>query len=138
MLIVHSNKQPPCWDRLSKEFGVQWVPGIYVTYGAEIYCSNSEIPDEFLVHEMVHVEQQRGWDPDKFVDEYIADKEFRIGIEVPAFIVHNAYLRGTVKDEAELFTKLHRNLKSLSKTIGCSIEYADDLLAAYKSPKILP
>lgn len=138
MLIVHTQTKPPCWDRLEKEFKVQWVPGVYVTYGSEIYCFNSEIADEFLVHEAVHVAQQRLMDPEEYLEKYIADLSFRKKVEKEAFIVHDAYLRASIANEAELFTKLHRNRKSFARTIGCTLEEADQILGDYQSSKILP
>lgn len=138
MLIVHFNQQPPVWDRLVKTFGVQWVPGVYVTYGAEIYCFNNEIADEFLVHEAVHVAQQRLMDKDEYVDKYINDLDFRTKVEKEAFVVHDAYLKASIQNEAELFTKLHRNRKSFARTIGCTLEEADQILGNYQASQILP
>lgn len=138
MLIVHFQQQPPIWPRLEKEFKVSWVPGVYVTYGAEIYCFNNHIEDEFLVHEAVHVGQQRLMDKDEYVEKYINDLAFRKKVEKEAFVIHDAYLRATIPNEAELFTKLHRNRKSFARTVGCTLEEADQILGDYQASRILP
>lgn len=136
--MIHTGEAPPCWDVLEKAFGVRWVPGIFVTYGAEIYCFDREIPDEFLIHEMVHVAQQRLMDKDEYVQRFINDLDFRKRVEKEAFIVHEQYLKATIPDEAQLFTLLHRNRKSFARTCGCSLEEADHIISAYNGEKILP
>lgn len=137
MLIVHTQTKPPCWDRLVEVFKVNWVPGVTVTYGGEIYTFDSELKDDVLVHEAVHVQQQKGIDPDEYVERYIADLEFRKKVETEAFIVHMAFLRSTMPDDAKLFARLYTCLKSFAATVGCTTQEADHILSRYQPSEIL-
>jgi hypothetical protein len=128
MITIHFKQQPPCWDVLAAAVGVNWVPGMYVTYGSEIYCFDNEITDEFLVHEAVHVAQQRGIDPDEYVGRYVRDLAFRLEVELPAYRVHNEYLKATIKDESELWTKIYRNQKALARITQKPLEEIQQLM----------
>jgi hypothetical protein len=121
-MIVPTNQQPPCWERLEKAFGVYWVPGVHVTYGSEIYCHDDAITNEFLVHELVHVEQQKRMAPDAYLDLFIASADFRMEMELPAYRVHNEYLRATLTNKDEVFVKINRNQRSLARITGKPLE----------------
>ena len=136
MLTIHFETKPPCWDRLVAAFGVNWIPGVFCTFDGDIYCFDSEIPDEFLVHESIHVAQQKSTDLTgrEFVEKYIEDPEFRTKVELAAYRVHNEYLRATIEDESELFVKLHRNVKAFARITGMEIKAADLLLSVNRKP----
>lgn len=136
MVKINYQTKPPCWDRLAEAFRVRWVSGVTVTYGSEIYTFDASLPSDVVAHELVHVEQQRHMSPDEYLEKFIADPSFRREKEKAAYLVHNEFLRATIEHEAELFTKLHRNLKSFAATIGCSIEEADSALNPIK--RLLP
>ena len=135
--IIHFETKPPCWPRLEKEFSVRWVPGVTVTYGGEIYTHGKEIKDDVLVHEMVHVGQQQGIEPEDYLDRYINDREFRKEMELAAYVIHNAYLRATMKDDAKLWTRLYTNVKAFAMTCNIDLEEADKMIANYQQPKII-
>lgn len=135
--IIHFGKQPSIWPTLEKAFGLKWVPGVTVTYGGEIYSYNDDIKPDVLVHEMVHVGQQKLMPADEFLDRYIADREFRIKMELPAYVIHNAYLRATMTDKAVLWTRLYTNLKSFAMTCDLSMDEADKMISHYHQPLIL-
>lgn len=122
MLVVHTQTKPPCWERLEKAFGVYWVPGVHVTYGGEIYCYDEELTNEFLVHELVHVEQQKRMSAEDFLDCFIAFADFRMEMELPAYRVHNEYLRATLTNEDEAFVKINRNQRSLARITGKALD----------------
>lgn len=137
MLIVHTQTKPPCWDRLVEVFKVNWVSGVTVTYGGEIYTFDSELKDDVLVHEAVHVQQQKGIDPDEYVERYIADIEFRKKVEKEAFIVHMAFIRATETNEGKKWMRLYTCLKSYAATCGVSLEEADHALSRFEHNEIL-
>lgn len=117
-MIIHTEK-PSCWERLEKQFNLRWESGMIVTYGGEIYCHTGQIAPDFMAHELVHVEQQKGKDPDEFLERFISDKNFRLEMELPAFRVQVAFLRATiVHDPDELFVRIHSLAKKMATNYG--------------------
>lgn len=95
---------PPQWDELSKNFNVKWEGYVVLTYGGKIYCPTGIIAPDVLVHELVHVEQQKGKDMRELLQRYMTDIEFLKSVEIPAFKAQAAFLDATLP-EAEAWCK---------------------------------
>lgn len=54
-------------------------------YGDDIYCNYPELPERIVVHENVHLRQQKEFGLDLWVDRYLTDPEFRRAMEIEAF-----------------------------------------------------
>lgn len=106
-MIIHTEK-PACWDRLEKRFNLKWESGIIITYDGKIYHHAGVIEPDYLAHELVHVKQQEGKDPEEFLERFITDKNFRLEMELPAFRVQIAFLRATIQDPKELSAKIRK------------------------------
>lgn len=120
-----SNEKPKIYDRLQKEFGIDWDKGIIITYGGVIYCKSGTLSPDLLVHEMVHVKQQEGWDADEYVEKYISDVEFRLQMEIEAYKAQADWLRKNVKDRNKLHRILNHIWISMSSNYGGMISYSD-------------
>lgn len=92
MTNIISTEKPECWDRLEKEFGVNWDSGIIVTYNGIIHTKTGMISPDFFAHELVHVKQQEGTDPVEYLESYIKDKEFRKEKEAAAFKIQALFI----------------------------------------------
>lgn len=79
-----SKEKPKIYDRLHKEFGVQWGKGICIVWGDTCFSKN-DIRDDLLAHEEVHVEQQKLMGPEIWWETYINDRTFRLNQEVEAY-----------------------------------------------------
>lgn len=90
--IIIKHEKPPCYDRCVKEFGIDWDKGIIITYGGIIY-SKKEVSCLDIAHELIHVRQQHGWDPDEYLEKFIADPKFRLDSEVEAFQAGVKYVK---------------------------------------------
>lgn len=123
--MIVSQEKPVCWDRLEKEFGVKWVPGLYVTYDAQIHSPSGEIETEYLVHELVHVAQQQGKDPEAHLEKYIADPKYRLSCELPAYKVQVAFLRATIENPDELFVRMHKIWKAMANSYKGMVTYEE-------------
>lgn len=124
-----STDKPACWDRLAKTFNLDWNAGMIVTYGGVIYSKNPIAPD-FLVHELVHVKQQEGHDPDEYLERYLSDVEFRKKSEVAAYKAQIAFIAQTEGDVNVRWNKLERLRQKLISNYGLGINYkeANELL----------
>lgn len=94
---------PPNWDKLGTAFGVKWEGNLVVTYAGQIYCPSGKVAPDVLVHEMVHVEQQKGKDMELLLERYMTDINFLREVETPAFKAQAAFLDATIPDEAKLW-----------------------------------
>jgi len=87
---------PPNWEQLSKTFNVKWEGDVVVTYGGKIHCPSGKVAPDVLVHEMVHVEQQRGMDMNILIHRYMNDKEYLKRVETEAFTAQAAFIDATM------------------------------------------
>lgn len=125
-------EKPACWERLEKQFNLRWESGMIVTYDGKIHCHTGEIAPDFMAHELVHVKQQEGKDPEAFLESFLTDKNFRLEMELPAFRVQVAFLRATiVHDPDELFVRIHSLAKKMATNYGdmVTLEEATILLS---------
>ena len=88
------NDWPPNKEQILARFPVEGVC-VYLTYGDTIYNpTGGEIPEDFIVHEQVHIEQQKAYGgPEKWWNSYISDWLFRIQQEAPAYGAQIAFIR---------------------------------------------
>lgn len=89
---------PPNWDKLSAAFKVKWEGGIVVTYAGQIHCPSGHLEPDVLVHEMVHVEQQRGLDMEVLIHRYMTDIDYLRSVEIPAFKAQAAFIDATMPE----------------------------------------
>ena len=121
-------EKPKCFDRLVQVFNIEeaWEKGLIITYGAQIHCKYGSIPPDLEVHELVHVRQQEGIDPDTWVERFIEDLDFRRDVEVEAFQAQAKYLRENIKDRNDLAKRLHFIHCSISsKLYGNMMTYSE-------------
>jgi hypothetical protein len=83
--------KPPIYDRLKQHFDIDWDQGIIITYGNDV-CCKYPLPPEKIVHESIHVKQQREL-PDPWWDKYIADPEFRLKQEIEAYRAEVTFIK---------------------------------------------
>ena len=74
---------PPIFAKLKKQFGVNWDDGICVAYGDKIYTKYDIAPD-VLIHEEVHLQQQKEIGVEKWWNLYLNNKNFRMNQEIEA------------------------------------------------------
>jgi hypothetical protein len=79
-----SKGYPPNIEKIKKTFPI--YDGVVFTYGSTLYAPNFDypIPDDLMVHEEKHSEQQLS-DPEGWWDEYIANPQFRLKMELQAY-----------------------------------------------------
>jgi hypothetical protein len=121
---------PKIYARLNKEFGVEWDKGVIITYGGIIHCKSGKISPDLLVHELVHVKQQEGWDADEYAEKYLTDKQFRYDMEIEAYKAQAEWLRRNVSDVRQLHRILVHIWTSLSTMYGelISFEEAQEII----------
>lgn len=122
--MILSTEKPSCWDRLSKVFSLDWNSGMIVTYGGVIYCKDPIAPD-FLAHELVHVKQQRGHDPEEYLERYINDPEFRKESEISAYRVQSVFLEETIEDPDKLYRAKESLCRAMVRNYGDVFTYEE-------------
>lgn len=113
-MIIHTTP-PPNWEKLSKAFGVKWEGNHVVTYAGEIYCPSGKVDPDVLVHELVHVMQQKGQDMEALSERYMNDVGYRREVETAAHKVQCAFLEATITDPAELWCKKYTYAKTMAR-----------------------
>lgn len=88
---------PPLqWDEISKQFGLVWRGNFAITYAGEIYSPAGKVRPDVYVHELVHVEQQRGQDMTELIRRYMTEPAFVREVETPAFKAQAAFIDATM------------------------------------------
>lgn len=111
--VIHT--PPECWPKLADAFGLKWEGNVVLTYGAQIYSPLKEIQPRTLVHELVHVEQQKGQNMEDWLELYLTSSDFVRDVEGPAFAAEAAFLEATITNEAELWCKKYRLAKTMAR-----------------------
>lgn len=85
---------PPNIGRITKVLPHARKHGTIFTYGNTIYNpAGGKLPLELLAHELIHVEQQEGVNPEVWWAMYLSDPAFRLGVEIPAHKIEMDSLR---------------------------------------------
>jgi len=126
-MVQISTEKPKIYDRLQKEFGIDWDKGVIITYAGKIHCKTGSISPDLYVHEMVHIKQQESWNTEEYLEKYINDKQFRYQMEIEAYQAQAKWLRKNVKDRELLNRIIVHICKSLSTMYGDIITYSEAL-----------
>lgn len=114
MTTIHTTP-PANWDKLSASFGgVKWEGNIVVTYAGQIHCPSGKVDPDVLVHEMVHVQQQKGLDMDVLLERYMNDLNYLREVETAAFKAQAAFIDATMP-EAEAWCRKYQIAKQMVK-----------------------
>lgn len=99
-MIIHN--KPPIYERLSKQFGVEWDNGVIITYYPHIYYKY-ELSKFKIIHEEVHLRQQSSFKGgiDAWWDEYCSNPQFRLKQELEAYGAEVKYIRKKIKNIPE-------------------------------------
>ena len=109
------NEQPPILDKILKA-GLKPRKTTVFAYGDILYNpSGVEIPPDILVHEEVHIRQQK--DNKDFLDKYLNDKEYRLRVEVEAFREQYKFVCEMLKDRNYRAKCLHSLAQELSGSV---------------------
>lgn len=97
-----SNQEPPCYPKLREKFGgLAWEDtDDVVTYAGTIYCRRLPLAPDVMVHELVHVRQQREYagHAAAYLDRYCDDPQFRLDQELEAYRAQLAFIYEEVLD----------------------------------------
>lgn len=130
-----STEKPPNWEALVKKFGVTWDRTV-VTYGDTAYCRRA-LSDDLIIHESVHVEQQRETSPEVWWEKYMEDPVFRCEQEMEAYRHQYLFLKDKIKDRNALFKHLDRLARDLSSPMYGKVLSYQQALEAIKGEKPL-
>lgn len=148
MDVKFSSEKPPVWGELVKAFNPDW-DYVLVTYGNTIHFNMSKydmMPQDLLVHELVHVRQQseyhyagilaklRGMEGAKgWWKQYLEDPAFRLEQEIEAYRAQYVYIKKVEKDRNAANKHLVRLASDLSGTnYGKIITYQQAMIAIAK------
>jgi len=135
-MLNHNIKKeyPPNYQLLVDTFN---PPSTTVfVYGDTIYNpSGDEIPPDVVVHEEVHMRQQREYaSPDMWYAIYIHDKDFRLTQEVEAYAVQYQFLKRNGLPANGLKEALHEFARALANDYKTGIDtYKAKTLIRYRS-----
>lgn len=90
---LKNEKANAIYEALHAKFGVEWTDGIIFVYDADIYCAY-DIPKQKLVHENVHIEQQKSMGAEAWWKKYFEEEGFRLAQEVEAYRKEWDWVRG--------------------------------------------
>lgn len=116
------NEYPPNYQLLVDEFNPPKTT-VFV-YGDTIYNpSGDEIPPDVVVHEKVHMKQQKEFaTPDLWYTKYIYDKSFRLEQEVEAYATQYQFLKRNGLPAQGLKEALHEFGKALANDYKTGID----------------
>lgn len=112
MTTIHTTP-PKNWEKLSASFGgVKWEGNLVVTYAGQIHCPSGKVAPDVIVHEMVHVEQQRGLDMELLLERYMNDIDYLREVETAAFKAQAAFIDAT-RPEPEAWCRKYQIAKQM-------------------------
>lgn len=121
---------PPNIELIKITLGI--YPNALYCYGDTVYTPEGhDIPLDIQLHEKVHIEQQaKELNPDLWWSKYLKDRDFRQEMEVEAYAVQYAYVKGKipVQGSAQCLFELANNLKSPQYKLGLSYGKAESLI----------
>lgn len=119
-----SKVPPPNWDKIAEKFHLDWkLDNVIVTYGDVIYCQ-TELSDQKLIHETVHVKQQKDFGVDKWWQAYFDNPNFRLAQEEEAYKAEAEWIKLSHLSRDEKYRRLRRIALDLSgKIYGNIISY---------------
>lgn len=121
--------KPPMFDEASKLFGVTEKDIIFYSYGDKIFSPAGKMPpDDLLIHEGVHAEQQAHDDTGAKLwwQRYMIDPEWRVEQEAEAFGEQLRWLRRRFKDRNTIARYVHHMASSLSGPMyGKVVDYTE-------------
>jgi len=109
-------EQPPILDKILKAGMKPQKTTIFAFKGKIFNPSGVDIPADILVHEEVHLKQQKGADDDWY-DRYLTDKEFRLNEEIAAFREQYKFFCEMERDRNLRTRYLDKIAKNLSSEI---------------------
>lgn len=117
--MIKPLKEFPLMARYKEVFPID--ESTIIAYHDTIYC-NSNLPDHLIVHENVHLEQQRKIGLERWVDKFLTDPNFRLIQELEAYrtqlkSVMNRELKNKVRigSARALSSDLYGNLISFNE-----------------------
>lgn len=122
--IKISHEVPPIYEKCAEKFGVSWNDGIVITYGDTVY-SKDELSADLIVHESIHVKQQKEIGVDVWWDKYLTDQEFRLAEEVECYRAQIRFLKANIKDRNQLFRVCNEIWKNMVTLYGRMVSYED-------------
>lgn len=128
--VKFSTEIPDIYYRLRDTFGhdnVRWDDGIIIANKDTIHCKFT-IPEEKVVHEVVHLEQQEKIGIDLWWETYLSNISFRLEQELEACCKEYRFLKKYIKNR-EIMYKIKQELANnlSSKQYGSIISYIEAL-----------
>lgn len=98
MKLNISTEKPANYAKIQAAFGNVWERGVIITYGDTVHTARGGMSLDLQEHERVHVAQQAEYPggKDAWWDRFIADKEFRLSQEIPAYKKQVQYIKQNV------------------------------------------
>jgi len=88
------NSYPPNYNELIKYFDIADNPNVIFSYGKILYVPNGQnITDDLIVHESIHMEQQKKVGVKEWWKKYINDIDFRIEQEAEAYNAQYKFIK---------------------------------------------
>ena len=93
-----SQEKPKIYQKLAEKFGVDWDNNLIITYGDTIHCKIKNLEPHVIIHEEVHIKQQKEYGVAEWWNRYIDDEVFRLSQEVEAYKKQVNYIREHTED----------------------------------------
>lgn len=114
-----SSRKPDVWPIVEAKTGLQWGKGIVFTYGNTIYSEDHPLKEDVLVHELVHVRQQSGFQNlEEYLNQYLNDQMFRYEMELEAYRAQWQFLKKKLLFAKDKRLALDRLVDALMLDIG--------------------
>lgn len=111
----------PYLKEYKKQFPI--TDGTIFVFKDKIY-SNNEMPYDIVFHEIRHLQQQQQYGADKWIKQYLEDKNFRLSVELDAY-KHQLKKVKEIADEKEYLHILVECAQNISSPLyGDVISYA--------------
>ncbi len=122
---IHPQNKFPLMEEYKKYFAI--TPHTIFAHDHKIYTDDIP-PEHLLIHEMTHHIQQDHYGLDAWVTRYLNDKEFRLAMEIEAYVQQLK----SIKDRNKRAWQLMLSAKDLSSDLYGNIISKEDAVKTLK------
>ena len=131
-MIKH--EKPPNYEDIERAFTLK--KGVVFSYYPYIYDPDKVITPDLMVHELVHIAQQKEYGVEKWWERYIGDGSFRVSQEIPAYQSQYKHFTWKVKDRNRLARILQELANELSGELYGNVISLQEALIAIKKKEL--
>ena len=115
--IEISHVIPPVYERLNLRFGADWEKGVIIAYNGKIHQKSKVVQPQKVIHEKVHLDEQKRIGNDAWWELYLTDDAFRLEQETMAYKTEANFIKKHIKQREHRFQMIRELAHAFSSSL---------------------